>query len=80
MISSLISERQQRRNEVIEEISSKWAYSQTLIGPVLEISYHHYYRTTYKDDKGKMQSMAEHEIRIAYYLPEPMVRESILIK
>ena len=37
MIMVLISERQQRRDSVADEISSNWGSRQTLIGPVLSI-------------------------------------------
>lgn len=37
MIMVLISERQQRRNSVADEISSNWGSRQTVIGPVLSI-------------------------------------------
>ena len=39
MISSLIDEREGRRNEVIREINSTWALGQTIAGPMLEIPY-----------------------------------------
>ena len=40
MIQSLISEREGRKSEVIQEVSSKWANSQQLIGPILRIPYY----------------------------------------
>jgi inner membrane protein len=79
MISSLIRERKQRRNEVVEEISSKWAYSQTLIGPILEIPYYHYYKSTYKDDDGKWHEKTQVEVRLAYFLPEDLDIDGSLV-
>jgi inner membrane protein len=38
-ISELITEREQRQNEVTNEISSKWASAQTIVGPVVAIPY-----------------------------------------
>jgi inner membrane protein len=38
-IQSLVSERQQRQHEAVDEISSKWAGSQTVTGPVIGIPY-----------------------------------------
>ncbi|WP_163339353.1 cell envelope integrity protein CreD [Desulfopila sp. IMCC35008] len=45
MVSSLIQEREGRRNIVIEEISEKWGRSQVLSGPILTIpvDVKHYY-------------------------------------
>ncbi len=39
MISSLMKERQARRNQVVAEISSKWGNAQTITGPYLTIPY-----------------------------------------
>jgi len=39
MISSLIYERQNLRNEAINEVSSKWGGSQTVSGPVISAPY-----------------------------------------
>ena len=44
MIGSLVNERESRRDEAINEISSKWGRSQTIGGPVLTVPYHPKYR------------------------------------
>ncbi len=49
MIGSLISERQHRRDEAINEVSQKWGNIQTITGPVLTIPF----RKPTKDEKGK---------------------------
>lgn len=41
-ISNLVSEREARQTEVINEVSSKWAYGQTLKGPILYVPYKQY--------------------------------------
>ena len=41
-IQNLVSERAQRQQEVVQEISSKWATHQTVVGPVLMIPYKDY--------------------------------------
>jgi inner membrane protein len=46
MVQSIIHEREDRRQEAIQEISSKWGLSQTVTGPVLNIPYHRYYRNS----------------------------------
>ncbi len=50
MIRSLISERQYRRNEAINEVSQKWGNVQTITGPVLTVPF----RKPTKDAKGKI--------------------------
>lgn len=49
LIDSLITERQGRRAETIEEISGKWGRGQTLAGPLLTIPY----QAMFKDTSGK---------------------------
>jgi inner membrane protein len=49
MIRSLISERQYRRDEAVNEVSQKWGNVQTIIGPVLTVPF----RKPIKDSKGK---------------------------
>jgi inner membrane protein len=39
MVDSLIKERQNRRNDAINEITNKWGEGQTLAGPVLSVPY-----------------------------------------
>jgi inner membrane protein len=38
LIQNLISERQGRQREVVQEVSARWATSQTLAGPFLMVS------------------------------------------
>ncbi|MES0490305.1 MAG: cell envelope integrity protein CreD [Leptospirales bacterium] len=56
MISSLIHERQSRKNEVISEISSKWGNVQVITGPFLSVPYKSHYRN--KD--GAKKSIIEY--------------------
>ncbi|MCF8386555.1 MAG: cell envelope integrity protein CreD [Bacteroidales bacterium] len=63
VIQSLIRERQQTRNEVIEEVSSKWAHDQLLIGPMISIPYF----TTYVDD-DKIRKYK----KFAHFLPSEL--------
>jgi inner membrane protein len=49
VIGSLISERQHRRDEAINEVSQKWGNIQTITGPVLTLPF----RKPTKDEKGK---------------------------
>lgn len=49
-IQNLISERQQRQKEVVEEVNSKWASAQNLSGPFLSVPYTYFIA----DKDGKM--------------------------
>ena len=49
MIKSLIRERENRKQEVIKEISSKWGHEQTIVGPIISIPYKRYF----EDKDGK---------------------------
>jgi len=62
MLTSLVYERQNLRDNTIEEVSSKWGDSQTIGGPVISIPY----TTQVKTDNGKTET----EIRYAHFLPE----------
>ncbi|MBL7718714.1 MAG: cell envelope integrity protein CreD [Flavipsychrobacter sp.] len=61
LLLGLVSEREQRQAQVIEEISSKWASAQTLQGPVLIVPY-----KTVTTTEGKTYET----VRQAYLLPE----------
>lgn len=61
-VSNLVTEREHRQAEVVEEVSSKWASSQKLTGPYIYIPY--IIKT--KDDKGKEISVQKKLI----FLPE----------
>lgn len=71
IISDLVKERANRQQEVISEVSRKWAEPQTLVGPVLMLPYNA--RTT--DSKGGTSITKS----IAYFLPEKLnVKGTIL--
>jgi inner membrane protein len=63
-IQDLIRERQNRLHEASDEISSKWAGSQTIAGPLICIPY----MQTEKDSKGNLLQVKEY----AYFLPEDL--------
>ncbi len=63
-IQELVKERQDRQKQVIDEVSSKWASSQTVTGPFLLIPY----IESQKDDKGKIVQIK----RLIHYLPEQL--------
>lgn len=59
---SLVRERQNRQEEVISEVSNKWASQQTIKGPILLVPY----KTEETNDQGKLVQV----IRNAYFLPD----------
>ncbi len=68
MIESLVKERDNRKVQVIEEISGKWGSSQTISGPVLTIPYKHHTVSYSYQDKNRVKNI-ETEIRTATFLP-----------
>jgi len=64
MITSLMRERESRKNSVIWEITQKWGSSQTITGPFLTVPY----KVFYKDEKDKMKS----KIQYIHILPESL--------
>jgi len=72
-IQSIMEERQQRITEVITEVSEKWAYSQSVKGPVLVLPYKKVY-SVFKDGKQELMESTEK----AYFLPEDLKIKSEL--
>ncbi|MDR3062440.1 MAG: cell envelope integrity protein CreD [Dysgonamonadaceae bacterium] len=72
MISELVRERQSRQKEVREEVSEKWANSQTLTGPILVIPYK---KIVESDPKtGNVKYGTEY----VYILPEKLDIEGVV--
>jgi len=63
-VHELVNERQQRQEEVVKEVSSKWAEDQTVTGPVLLLPY----RETETGTDGKTQVYQKQ----AYILPDEL--------
>ncbi len=64
LIDNLVRERQNRQEQVVQEVSSKWADAQTVTGPVLIIPYNY----TYKGNDNKMVTVR----KIAHFLPDAL--------
>jgi inner membrane protein len=62
LIIGLVQERKQRQEQVVEEVSSKWASAQVVTGPVLVVPY----TSAFKGSDGKTQTAR----RNLYILPE----------
>ena len=73
MISSLVTERQERRQSAVDEVSSKWGNAQEITGPVLVLPYT--YRWT---EAAAGQPVTRSEVRNAIILPAQLhVREKL---
>ncbi|MFN5183987.1 MAG: cell envelope integrity protein CreD [Bacteroidota bacterium] len=68
MVESLISERENRKDEAIKEVSSKWGEQQTVKGIVLTIPYKTYTKV-FEGDKTDKFKLVE-SIGYAHFLPE----------
>ncbi|MEN8212164.1 MAG: cell envelope integrity protein CreD, partial [Thermodesulfobacteriota bacterium] len=64
MISSLLRERESRRDSVVQEINQKWGNSQTITGPFFTVPY----KSFYKDKNDKLQ----YTIKYFHILPEKL--------
>src|SRR5688572_29305596 len=64
VIQNLVKERAERQQEVIAEVSSKWAEPQTIVGPVLMLPY----------QKSVLLSNGKTDVqrKIAYFLPDQL--------
>lgn len=67
-IQDLMLERQQRADDVIQEVAQKWSESQTISGPILIIPYLHTEEIKYTNGEVKT---AESTIN-AYFLPDEL--------
>ncbi|MBF0527657.1 MAG: cell envelope integrity protein CreD [Deltaproteobacteria bacterium] len=68
MIKNSVHERQARRQEAIEEVTSKWGVQQSIIGPLLYIPYLKKISETDKDGVIKMRTELKHGV----FLPDDL--------
>ena len=68
MIGGLVSERQERRQAAIGEVSSKWGNAQSITGPVLVLPYTRQRTETAADS----ETITRAETRNAFLLPEQL--------
>ncbi|MFC1513832.1 cell envelope integrity protein CreD [candidate division KSB1 bacterium] len=68
MIENLINERQDRKQEVINEIGSKWSHEQTVTGPIVSIPFRQYS----VDNTGTKTYSTEY----MHFLPDQLVIKS----
>ncbi|MGB5686739.1 MAG: cell envelope integrity protein CreD [Candidatus Electrothrix sp.] len=55
MISSVMRERETRRDTVVQEINGKWGWSQTLTGPFFTVPFKEYYTGQNKEQKFRVK-------------------------
>lgn len=67
LISSLMKERESRRDSVIREINEKWGNSQTITGPFFTVPFKSFYRD--EEEKNEEDKLKFH-IRYFHILPE----------
>jgi inner membrane protein len=76
MITGVLNDRLNRRNEAVGDITSSWGKQQCVIGPVLGIPYLYKYKTvreiTGLDGKVEKREVEETATAIAYFLPETL--------
>ena len=69
MIRGLVREREQRQNEAVIEVSSKWGETQTLTGPFISIPYYRYTKEYVGDyQKEKLVKVLDY----MHFLPEEL--------
>src|SRR5712675_273508 len=76
MITGVLTERLQRRNEAVADITSSWGREQNLIGPVLGIPYQYKFKTVKEvplaDGRVERREVEETATGNAYFLPEAL--------
>lgn len=76
MITGMLSDRLNRRNEAVGDITSSWGKQQCVIGPVLGIPYQYKYKAVKEvaapDGKVEKREVDETATAIAYFLPDAL--------
>ena len=76
MITGVLSDRLNRRNEAVADITSSWGKEQCIIGPVLMVPYQYRFKTIKelpgKDGKVEKREVEETAGAWAYFLPETL--------
>src|SRR5262247_4405347 len=76
MITGVLRERLQRRNEAVADITSSWGKEQNVIGPVLGVPYQYKFKTVKEipapDGKVERREVEETATANAYFLPETL--------
>src|ERR1700704_2911793 len=74
MITGVLSDRLQRRNEAVADITSSWGREQNVIGPLLIVPYQYRVKTAKevpgKGGKLELREVEEIAVAEAYFLPQ----------
>src|SRR5204862_2530694 len=76
MITGVLRDRLQRRNDAVVDITSSWGREQNLIGPALGIPYQYKFKAVKEmpapDGKVERREVEETAVATAYFLPEAL--------
>ena len=76
LITGVLTDRLQRRNEAVADITSSWGREQNVIGPVLGIPYQYKFKAVKempaRDGKMERREVEETATANAYFLPETL--------
>src|SRR5437899_9199287 len=76
LITGVLSDRLQRRNDAVADITSSWGKEQNVIGPVLGIPYQYKFKAVKEvpapDGKMERREVEETATANAYFLPETL--------
>src|SRR5216110_966611 len=76
MITGVLRERLQRRNEAVADITLSWGKEQNVVGPVLGVPYQYKFKTVKEvaapDGKMERREVEETATANAYFLPETL--------
>lgn len=75
LVDSVISERKQRRNEAVSDITSTWGSPQSVVGPVLIVPYRYYYKAEKEETVGGKivrREVVLSSVDNAYFLPSDL--------
>jgi len=74
-VSLLVSERQQRRDGAVAEVSSKWGRAQSITGPALVVPY----RVRVETDRPDGSRVVRERVDRAVFLPETLAADGKLV-
>ncbi len=76
MIRGVLSDRLERRNEAVSEITDSWGKTQNIIGPVLGVPFQYKFKsmkdTTMPDGHVERREVEEMLVATAFFLPESL--------
>jgi inner membrane protein len=80
-VKSLINERSQRKQEVVDEVAQLWGREVQFYGPILRIPYNSITETTVVDEKTKKETIQKSKaVFYAYFFPEKLNNQSNIAK